>query len=148
MVLGHVEKYAHVVKALAPLASISTPSKIVSIFQTLHPSISLSPRPHSLMDFQQNGNLELSLDSFRSAFLHMSHFSSMGPFGMVFEHLCDAFDLKNSTSGFIQLHQLSSHVGMGHFLGPITCVLGVVKFLALVKPLGSMRPIAMSKILY
>jgi hypothetical protein len=54
---------SHVVKALAPLALASIFSKIVSTLQVFHLSISLSPCPHSLMDFQPNGNLELSLDS-------------------------------------------------------------------------------------
>jgi hypothetical protein len=34
----------------------------------------------------------------------MSHLSAGGPFGMVFEHLQDSFDLEDSTNGFIQLH--------------------------------------------
>jgi hypothetical protein len=56
------------------------------------------------MDFQPDGELELSLDSFKSTFMHMSHLSTRGPFGMVFEHLQDAFDPKNSINDFIQLH--------------------------------------------
>jgi hypothetical protein len=34
----------------------------------------------------------------------MSHLSAWGHFGMVFEHFQDAFDPKDSTNGFIQLH--------------------------------------------
>jgi hypothetical protein len=64
LALRRAKKYAHVVRALAPLASTSTSSKIVSTLQVFHPSISFSPCPHSLIDFQPNGNLELSLDFF------------------------------------------------------------------------------------
>jgi hypothetical protein len=67
---------------------------------------------------------------------------------MVFEHLWDAFDLQDSTIGFIQLLQLNSHVAMGHFPGANTCVLGAAKLLALAKPLGNIKPIAVNKIFY
>ncbi len=60
---------------------------------------------------------------------------------MVFEHLWDVFDLEDSTNDFIQLHQLSSHVAMGHFLGSIVHVLNVVRIWALVKPSGGIGPI-------
>ncbi len=70
-----------------PLASTSTSSKIVSTLQVLHPLISFSSRPHSLIDFQPNGNLELSLDFLKLAFLRMSHLSLKGPSNMVFKHL-------------------------------------------------------------
>jgi hypothetical protein len=56
------------------------------------------------MDFQPNGELKLSLDFLKSTFMQMSHLSAGGPFGMVFEHLQDAFDPKDSTNNFIQLH--------------------------------------------
>ncbi len=138
LALGYVEKYAHVLRALAPSASTSTSSKIVSTMQAPHPLVSLSPCPHSLMDFQSNGNLELPLDYFRSAFLHMSHLSLRRHFSMVFEHLWDAFDLEDSTNGFIQLHQLNSYVAMGHFPRPNTCILNVIKLLTLAKPLSNM----------
>ncbi len=53
------------------------------------------------MDFQLNKDLKLSLDSFRSTFMHMSHLSVGGLFGMVFEHLWDVFDPKDFASNFI-----------------------------------------------
>jgi hypothetical protein len=47
----------------------------------------------------------------------MFHLSVSGVFGMVFEHLQDSFDLEDLVSGFIQLHQLCSHVAAIHILG-------------------------------
>jgi len=87
LALRRAKKYAHVVRALAPLALTSTSSKIVSTLQVFHPSISFSLCPHSLIDFQPNGNLELSLDFLKLAFLRMSHLSLKGPSNMVFKHL-------------------------------------------------------------
>jgi hypothetical protein len=43
----------------------------------------------------------------------MSHLSVAGPFSMVFEHFRDSFDPKDLASGFIQFHQLCSHVDVG-----------------------------------
>jgi len=37
----------------------------------------------------------------------MFHLSIRGPYGMVFEHLQNAFDLGDFINGFIQLHQLA-----------------------------------------
>jgi hypothetical protein len=67
------------------------------------------------MDFQPDGELELSTDSFKSTFMHVSHLFAKGLFGMVFEHLQDAFDFKDCTNDFIQLHSLSFHIAMGSF---------------------------------
>jgi len=67
---------------------------------------------------------------------------------MVFKHLRNAFNLKNSTNSFIQLHQLNSHVAMGHFLGSIACVLGVVRLLALANPTCGIKPIVVGKVFY
>jgi hypothetical protein len=53
------------------------------------------------MNFQLDEDLKLYLDSFRSTFMHMSHLFVGGLLGMVFEHLWDVFDLKDSTSNFI-----------------------------------------------
>ncbi len=54
------------------------------------------------MDFLLDKDLELSLDFFRVAFMHLSPISTRGPSSMVFEHLWDVFDLKDSTNNFIQ----------------------------------------------
>jgi hypothetical protein len=67
---------------------------------------------------------------------------------MVFEHLWDVFNLKNFATNFIQLYQWSSHVAMGHFLGSIACVLGVVRLLDLANLMCGIRPILMGKVLY
>ncbi len=60
----------------------------------------------------------------------MSSLSIGEPFRMVFENLQDVFYLKGFTNDFTQLHQLNSHVAMGHFLGSITRTFGAIMFLA------------------
>ncbi len=67
---------------------------------------------------------------------------------MVFEILQDVFDLEGFASDFNQLHQLSSHVAMGCFLGSIACILGAIMFLALAKPSSGIRLTAMGEVLY
>jgi hypothetical protein len=37
---------------------------------------------------------------------------------------------------------------MGYFLGPIIHILSVVRFLALAKPLGGIKPIIVGEVLY
>jgi hypothetical protein len=58
----------------------------------------------------------------------MFHLSISGPFGMVFEHLQDSFNPKDLTSGFIQLHQLCSHVVTSRIFGSMVHALGLVGF--------------------
>jgi hypothetical protein len=63
-----------------------------------------------LKDYEPNQDLELSYNSFKLAFHCMPHLSTSGPFKMVFKCLRNCFHLKNSTSGFLQLFQLFSHI--------------------------------------
>lgn len=99
--LGHIGKFACVTRVLAPFALILSSSKIISVLLALYPLDTNSPCLDSLWDFQPNSNLELSVDFFRSTFLHMFHLSSSGLYGMVFEHLQDYFDLKDLVNGVI-----------------------------------------------
>jgi len=52
------------------------------------------------MEFQPKGDLNFSLDMFRLTFIHLIHLSVRRPLGIIFENLCDVFDLKDSTRGF------------------------------------------------
>jgi hypothetical protein len=67
---------------------------------------------------------------------------------MVFEHLRDAFNLKDSVNSFIQLHQLISHVAMGNFLVSNACILGAIRLLALANPLCGIGSIVVGKVFY
>jgi hypothetical protein len=51
---------------------------------------------------------------------HMSHLSTSGFFGMVFEHFRDCFHFEDSMSGFLQLCQLCFHIAQGHIPPQIT----------------------------
>jgi hypothetical protein len=84
------------------------------MLQALHPLGLDSPYLYSLLAFQLDTDVELSMDFLRSDFLHMSHLSTRDLLGMVFKHFWKFFDLKDSTSGSIQFHQLSSHVAISH----------------------------------
>jgi hypothetical protein len=102
--LGRTREFARVVRAFAPFAPTLMFSKTVNTLLTLHPLDIDSPCSNSLLNFQFDSDLELSMDFYRSIFLTMSHLSTSGPFGMVFEHFRNFFDLEDSTNGFIQLH--------------------------------------------
>jgi len=68
--------------------------KAIGTLLALHPLDINSPYLDSLLDFQLDLDLELSINSFKSAFFHMFHLSSGGPFGMVFEHFQFFISLK------------------------------------------------------
>ncbi len=53
--------------------------------------------------YKPNLDLKFFSDSFNLVFQHMSHLSTSGPCGMVFEHLQDCFHLEDLASGFLQL---------------------------------------------
>lgn len=107
----------NLINVFAPLASTLSSSKIVNMLLVLHPPNIDSPYLDSLLNFQPNSNLKLFVDSFKSTFLRMFHLSDGGPFGMVLKHLQNYFDPKDSTSGFIPLHQLCFHVVVGYIFG-------------------------------
>ncbi len=104
----------HATKALAFFASVPSSLKTIYALQALHLSNSNSPCLNTLMDFQLNIDVELSMHSFRSTFLGMSHLLTCSLLSMVFEHFRNCFDLEDLVTSFIQHHQLSSHVAIGH----------------------------------
>ncbi len=88
------------------------------------------------------------MDFFRSIFFCMSHLSTYGPSSTVFKHLQDYFHLKDSTNGFIQLHQLCSHVAINYISRFVVPILGANRLLALAKFFGGIHLIAVGKTLY
>jgi hypothetical protein len=67
-----------------------------------------------MMDLQLDTNVELSLNFFRSTFLHMALLLIGGLLSMVCEHFQDSFNLKDLISGFIQFYYLNSPLVVGH----------------------------------
>ncbi len=88
------------------------------------------------------------MDSFRLVFLPMFCLSVGGPFGMVFKHLRNSFNLEDSANGFIELQQLCSHVVINRFPRSMARILGANRILALVKPFSGIRLIIMGEALY
>ncbi len=87
---------------------------MICVLQAFHPWDLDSSYLYSLLAFQLDIDVELSMDFFRLAFLHMSHLSTKGPLRMAFKHFWNFFDLKDSINGSIQFHQLSFHLATGH----------------------------------
>lgn len=67
---------------------------------------------------------------------------------MVFKHFQDSFNLKDLGSGFIQLHQLCSHVVVGRIFGSMAQVFRANWFLVLAKPFNDICLIIVGKALY
>jgi hypothetical protein len=78
----------------------------------------------------------------------MSHLSTSGPFGTVFEFFQNCFHLEDSTSGFLQLFQLCFHIAQGHIPPQIAHVFEAARLLAKTKPSSEIHPIAMGETLY
>ena len=67
---------------------------------------------------------------------------------MVYEHLRDAFGPDDSHSGYDLLYDVAQHVARGRIPHPIAHVLGASRLLALEKPSGGVRPIAVGEVFY
>jgi hypothetical protein len=84
-----------VAKAFTILTLAPTSLEMVYELQALHPSYSNSLYSNSLMGFESNTNVKLSMDYFKSIFLHMFHLSTSGLLTMVFEHIWVFFNPKD-----------------------------------------------------
>jgi hypothetical protein len=104
--------------------------------------------PTFLEDYELNQNFELSFDSFKLTFQHITKLSTSGPFKMALKHLWVCFHPKDSASGFPQSFQLYSHVAQGHIQRWIAHTLGPAHLLAMTKPLGGIHPITIGETLY
>jgi hypothetical protein len=89
-----------------------------------------------------------SLNMFRLAFIHLTHLLVEGLLNMVFEHLQDLFDLKDSASNFFQLFLMCFYVATSCILENIIMAFGVAKLLILAKPFGGIRPITVGEFFY
>ncbi|KAL2634242.1 hypothetical protein R1flu_005721 [Riccia fluitans] len=67
---------------------------------------------------------------------------------MVFELLRDCFTLEDPASGFNLLFELCTHIGQGRVSPSMAYLLGASRLLALEKPSGGVRPIAVGEVLY
>lgn len=148
LTLGRVKEFSFVARALAPLTPPMASLRMVNTLLALYPPNIDSSCLDSLLNFQPYSNFELSMNFFRLTFLHMFHLLAHGPFGMVFEHLWDSFDLGDSRSGFIQLHHLCFHVASSHILWSMAWVSGVNRLLILAKLSGGIRLIIMGEVFY
>ncbi len=78
----------------------------------------------------------------------MPHLSTNAFSRMVFEHFQDCFHPKNSTSEFLQLFQLCSHIVKGLIPLQIAHVLGATHLLVITKPSNGVHPIVVGEAMY
>jgi hypothetical protein len=83
---------------------------------------------------------------FKSTFINSIYLSTEGPSCMVFEHLRDLFDPKDSTNDFSRSFPMCSSVVIGHIPMNITKALGATRLLVLAKPSTSIQPIAVGEV--
>jgi hypothetical protein len=67
---------------------------------------------------------------------------------MIFEHLQELFDPKDSTNAFPRLFQVCSHVVMSHIPMPVVRIFRATRLLALAKPFGGIHLIVVGEVLY
>jgi ABC-type glucose/galactose transport system permease subunit len=96
LTFGCVGEFVCANNVLTPFVSTRTSLEAIYVLQALHLLDSDSPCLNFLMDFQSNTCVELSMDSFKSTFLHMSHLFAICPLGIIY-FICSFF-LGPSTS--------------------------------------------------
>ena len=69
-------------------------------------------------------------------------------FGGVFEHFRDVPDPVDPASGFDLLFHLASRVAQGDIPSSVARMLGTSRLVALQKPLGGVRPLAVGEAFY
>ncbi len=85
--LGHVSEFACIARAFSFFALTLAFLKTINALLGLHPLDIISPYSNSLLNFQLDSNLKFSMDSFKSAFMCMSHLLTNDLSSVVFEHL-------------------------------------------------------------
>jgi hypothetical protein len=109
LIFGCVKQYFQTTCISAPFSFAPTSSYTTSALIALHHELN-GYFPLFLENYKPDKDLELSSNSFKLAFQHMLHLLINDPSGMVFEHLWECFHPEDSTSGFLQLFQLYSHI--------------------------------------
>jgi L-cystine uptake protein TcyP (sodium:dicarboxylate symporter family) len=66
----------------------------------------------------------------------------------MFEQLQDYFSLEDSTSNFLQIFQLCSHIAQSHIHIHIVYILRMAQLLAMVKPSNMVHPIAIKNVVW
>ena len=84
----------------------------------------------------------LDRECFVRALRTFASHSSTGVFGGVFEHFRDVLDPVDPASGFDLLFHLASRVAQGGIPTSVARMLGTSRLVALQKPMGGVRPLA------
>ena len=119
----------------------------VTALRELHPGAP-GPLPSFVDEFQPEKPFVLDIEcSVRALRTSTSH-SSAGVFGGVFEHYRDVLDPVDPASGFDLFFRVASCVAHWDIPAPVARMLGTSRLVALQKPLGGIRPLAIGEGFY
>lgn len=135
-------------RPLSPYSQLQLLQRTLLLYGPSSSKFILAMCLNSLMEFQQKVNLDFSLNIFRLAFIHLTCFLIGGPSCMVFEHLRDSFDPKDSIGDFSQLFMVCSYVTTRHIVRNIVKALGATRLLALTKLSNGIHLIEVGEVFY
>ena len=145
--LGRCGELSRAARALVPMPLAPGDQATVAALRELHPGAP-GPLPPFVDEFQPAVPFVLDRECFvRSLRTSPSH-SSAGVFGAVFEHYRDVLDPADPASGFDLLFRVASCVARGDIPAHVARMLGTSRLVALQKPLGGVRPLAIGEGFY
>jgi hypothetical protein len=125
LILGRVDEYNHVAKALQPMTSAIPLENIVVNLHQLHPPPSNLIFP-PIFYYQPQHTFVMDKTMFAQALAIAPHFSFNGLYGMVYEHIFGCFIPKDSSLGFSKLFQIVIVITRGNIFSLAALVLGLV----------------------
>ena len=145
--LGRCGELSRAARALVPMPLAPGDHATVAALRGLHPAAP-GPLPSFVEAFQPSATLVLDRECFVRALRTSPSHSSVGVYGGVFEHYRDVLDPADPASGFDLLFELASRVARGDIPHSVAQMLGTSRLVALQKPLGGVRPLAVGEAFY
>ena len=145
--LGRSGELSRAARALVPSPLAPGNHATVAALRELHPA-SPGPLPSFVEEFQPKDPFVLDRDCFVRAVRASPSHSSAGVFGGVFEHYRDVLDPADPASGFDLFFHLASRVALGDIPASVARMLGTSRLVALQKPSGGVRPLAVGEGFY
>ena len=145
--LGRSGELSRAARALIHVSLSPRDDTTVAALRVLHPA-ALGPLPLFIEGFEPWHSFVLDRDCFVRALHTSPSHSSAGIFGGVFEHYQDVLDPVDPVTGFDLLFQLASPVARGDIPTSVAYLLGSSRLIALQKPQGGVRPLAIGEGVY
>ena len=145
--LGRCGELSRAARALVPMPLAPGDDATVAALRELHPAAP-GLLPPFVQAFQPSDSLVLDRECFVRALRTSPSHSSAGVYGGVFEHYRDVLDPADPASGFDLFFHLASRVARGDIPHSVAQMLGTSRLVALQKPSGGVRPLAIGEGFY